>query len=45
VQLQQDRLAQLKLVNQEAINISQEQLNQAIAHESRLRQRLDRQPL
>lgn len=42
VKLQQDRLAQLKLVNQEAINISQEQLNQAIAHESRLRQRLER---
>jgi multidrug resistance efflux pump len=41
VKLQQKRLEQLKLVNQEALTISQEQLNQAIAREQRLKQRLD----
>lgn len=42
VKLQQNRLQQLKLVNQEALTISQEQLNQAMAREAQLRQRAER---
>lgn len=41
VELQKQRLEQLKLVNQEALTISQEQLNQAIAREQRLKQRFE----
>jgi len=39
LQLQQQRLEQLRLVNEEALTISQEQLNQAMAREQRLKQR------